>query len=204
MPKSKEEQLLKLLNVATVKDAIENGDPHKCPSYLPKSVGELIDSLEGDFDYGFSQVIEFIECKARDQVAEYARRLVPSEGTCDTLAGELYRAALKLDYRYYNDGDGPKNTSTSGPTNFLLKKVDEVNEIFTWALSENFPANLYNPDSFVKFVDFYQEHRVIPVSLSRDYKNDLRDLVGDIALIAYAMDVLGLNQENSEDMLSCD
>ena len=31
--------------------------------------------------------------------------LVPNSGKCDTLAGELVRAANKLDYRWYNDGD---------------------------------------------------------------------------------------------------
>lgn len=31
--------------------------------------------------------------------------LVPSSGKCDTLAGELARAMMKIEYRYFNDGD---------------------------------------------------------------------------------------------------
>lgn len=35
----------------------------------------------------------------------YFKALVPREGKCDTIEGELLRAINRIIYRYYNDGD---------------------------------------------------------------------------------------------------
>jgi len=43
-------------------------------------------------------------------------QLVPSEGKCDTLAGEMVRAACRLRYDFYNNG---MCNNTSGALNFL-------------------------------------------------------------------------------------
>jgi hypothetical protein len=53
--------------------------------------------------------------------AEYDRlvELMPPMGKCDTVAGELIRAASRLGHDLYNNGMG---NNTSGAANFLLKK----------------------------------------------------------------------------------
>ena len=53
--------------------------------------------------------------------AEFDRlvKLMPSMGNCDTVAGELIRAASKLGYDFYNNGMG---NNTSGAVNFLKTK----------------------------------------------------------------------------------
>ena len=43
-------------------------------------------------------------------------KLMPMMGNCDTLAGELIRAANRLAYDFYNNGMG---NNTSGAVNFL-------------------------------------------------------------------------------------
>jgi len=40
-----------------------------------------------------------------EQWDELFKKLVPLVGKCDTVEGELIRAASKVIYRYYNDGD---------------------------------------------------------------------------------------------------
>ena len=42
--------------------------------------------------------------------------LVPKEGKCESLAGEMVRAAVRLRYDFYNNGMG---NNTSGALNFL-------------------------------------------------------------------------------------
>lgn len=52
---------------------------------------------------------------------EYDRlaKLMPMMGKCDTVAGELIRAASRLGHDFYNNGMG---NNTSGAVNFLLHK----------------------------------------------------------------------------------
>jgi hypothetical protein len=49
--------------------------------------------------------------------------LVPYEGKCDTVEGELLRATAKLYYDYYNNG---MCNNTSGPALYLMVKNDEL------------------------------------------------------------------------------
>jgi hypothetical protein len=53
--------------------------------------------------------------------ADYNRlvELMPLMGKCDTVAGELIRAASRLGHDFYNNGMG---NNTSGAVNFLLHK----------------------------------------------------------------------------------
>lgn len=58
--------------------------------------------------------------------AEY-KRLVPQSGKCDTLRGEVVRAASKIIYRHYNDGDkvgaGYGHQTCDAPARFLIAKL---------------------------------------------------------------------------------
>lgn len=55
------------------------------------------------------------------------RRLVPQSGSCNTLRGEVIRAANKIDYRLYNDGDkvgsGYGHQTCDPAARFLIKKL---------------------------------------------------------------------------------
>ncbi len=58
--------------------------------------------------------------------SEY-QRLVPQVGNCNTLRGEVIRAANKIDYRLYNDGDkvgsGYGHQTCDPAARFLIKKL---------------------------------------------------------------------------------
>ena len=56
------------------------------------------------------------------------QRLVPQSGNCNTLRGEILRAANRIDYRLYNDGDkvgsGYGHQTCDPAARFLIKKLD--------------------------------------------------------------------------------
>ena len=55
------------------------------------------------------------------------QRLVPQSGNCNTLRGEVIRAANRIDYRLYNDGDkvgsGYGHQTCDPAARFLIKKL---------------------------------------------------------------------------------
>lgn len=59
--------------------------------------------------------------------AEY-QRLVPPSGNCNTLRGEIIRAASRIVYRLYNDGDkigsGYGHQTCDPAARFLIKKLN--------------------------------------------------------------------------------
>lgn len=57
--------------------------------------------------------------------------LVPREGKCDTVAGEMVRAAGRLRYDFYNNGMG---NNTSGALKFLREKSAIDRELFEYVL----------------------------------------------------------------------
>ena len=57
--------------------------------------------------------------------------LVPREGKCDTIAGEMIRAAGRLRYDFYNNGMG---NNTSGALKFLREKSAIDKELFEYVL----------------------------------------------------------------------
>lgn len=56
-----------------------------------------------------------------------SRRLVPMNGNCTTLRGEVLRAANRIDYRLYNDGDkvgsGYGHQTCDPAARFIIKKL---------------------------------------------------------------------------------
>lgn len=57
--------------------------------------------------------------------------LVPPSGKCDTVAGEMLRAAGRLRHDFYNNGMG---NNTSGALKFLREKSAIDNELFEYVL----------------------------------------------------------------------
>lgn len=81
--------------------------------------------------------------------------LVPDNGQADTLAGELVRAFMRLEYRWYNDGDvyfeGYGYTDTcSAPATFICRHTDGAFEqdFFDFADENNLK---YNAEGFVDY-----------------------------------------------------
>lgn len=63
-----------------------------------------------------------------DKLEELFNELVPGSGSAETLAGEVVRAAMRVNYRWYNDGDKVGRFDRNGgdidrPYQFLLNTV---------------------------------------------------------------------------------
>ena len=59
--------------------------------------------------------------KFQEQFQRLSEELVPFEGKCETLAGEMIRAATRLTYDFYNNGMG---NDTSAAIKFLKSYID--------------------------------------------------------------------------------
>lgn len=66
--------------------------------------------------------------KFQAQYNECLDKLVPDSGKCDTLAGELVRAASRLSYDFYNNGMG---NNTSGALNFLQQNSAISQDVYS-------------------------------------------------------------------------
>ena len=70
---------------------------------------------------------EFVGKELEDRNEPLFGKLVPGQGTAETLEGEMLRAVNRLVYRYYNDGDKYNEgygTETAGPAHsFLVNAV---------------------------------------------------------------------------------
>jgi hypothetical protein len=64
---------------------------------------------------------------------DLSNKLVPDCDNCKTIEGELLRAFMKIEYRYYNDGDRfyhNYGTETCGsPASFLVEQCNNKNEL---------------------------------------------------------------------------
>ena len=65
----------------------------------------------------------------RDKMHVLFEELVPPSGKCDSLAGEIIRAASRIGYRFFNDGDqlgigyGKETCNAAG--RFLIRRTNE-------------------------------------------------------------------------------
>jgi len=79
--------------------------------------------------------------------------LVPDRGKCDTLAGEVLRAAGRLQYDFYNNGMG---NNTSGALLFLdhhgVIKSRDFRSVYPFTRGRLYEGD-YNGDDFHKSID---------------------------------------------------
>jgi hypothetical protein len=72
-------------------------------------------------------------------------KLVPGQGTAETLEGEMLRAVNRLVYRYYNDGDKYNEgygTETAGPAHsFLVNAVHPLRAKMDSIMDEEFKSD---------------------------------------------------------------
>lgn len=87
----------------------------------------------------------------RNKMDALFNELVPPSGKCDSLAGEIIRAASRIGYRFYNDGDqlgigyGKETCNAAG--RFLIKRSSEkiagiVCDMFGLYSEEKYEAKL--------------------------------------------------------------
>lgn len=104
--------------------------------------------------------------------------LIPASGNCETLAGELVRAAGRLQYDFYNNGMG---NNTSGAINFLRHHgiVDEIlyQDVHYYTTGRVYNGR-YDGDSLHKAIDKVVEqttHFVIlnPVTMTIENEDDM-------------------------------
>lgn len=64
-----------------------------------------IDELQRKAETLYTRTLDAIKSVGEPTIEALSKVLVPSSGKCDTLAGEIIRAAQQIQYRDWNDGD---------------------------------------------------------------------------------------------------
>ena len=88
--------------------------------------------------------------------------LVPSSGKADTVAGEIYRAIAKIDYRFFNDGDvfydGYGRETCGSSVEYLIETVNDslINDFYD--IAENKLDNGEYEDAIEKIKDNLKEY----------------------------------------------
>lgn len=99
----------------------------------------------------------------RDKMDVLFKELVPPSGKCDSLAGEIIRAASRIGYRFFNDGDqlgigyGKETCNAAG--RFLINRTNEkiaeiVSSMFGLYSEEKYEAKLQ--DMLYAIVDYVE------------------------------------------------
>ena len=109
--------------------------------------------------------------------------LVPAEGKCDTLAGELIRAINRIMYRDWNDGDvfyeGYGLETAGAPAAFIADKISAANEkleqIAEDGLEDRYYTNALEEVAGI-IEDFIRDN---PESLTEPFDEDMWDWDGD-------------------------
>tara|TARA_R110002051_G_scaffold60020_1_gene110061 strand:+ start:863 stop:1621 length:759 start_codon:yes stop_codon:yes gene_type:complete len=117
---------------------------------------------------------EFVGEPMESRVSVLFNKLVPGQGTADTVEGEMLRAINRIVYRYYNDGDEYMRgygTETAGPAHAFLvdsnnPKKAALNQIFSTGTNYETTIN----DALELIVDYIE-------SRNGEYtKNNLGDM----------------------------
>lgn len=114
--------------------------------------------------------------------------LVPTEGKCETVAGEIVRAMAKVIYRYYNDGDyffmGYGLETAAPAIAYLENRYEDI-------ISDAY-------DIATKYTDYLSDKE-----LEKSYENFLNDMVVAIVQDIQAHPEL-LTEPNDDDYLKTD
>lgn len=123
--------------------------------------------------------------------------LVPNSGKCDTLAGELVRAANKLEYRWYNDGDRfneEDGIETCGPAAYFLAMFENGDDEPFWNIIDDVDRNGINEeynrfietikDAVINYIKGHNELLAMETKDMLDTKEDVvRDWLNDRDLV---------------------
>jgi len=99
----------------------------------------------------------------QDRINRLYEKLVPDEGKCDTVEGEMIRAICKIWYRYNNDGDyywKGYGTETAGPAHsYLVNECpirDQLSLLFKEYEDEAYEKSL---DNVIEAIATYIENK---------------------------------------------
>lgn len=121
----------------------------------------------------------------RDKVDVLFAELVPPMGKADTLAGEIIRAASRIGYRFFNDGDqlgigyGKETCNPAG--RFLMKRTNEkiagiVSSMFGLYFEEKYEVKLEELlNAIVEYVEGNPELRQTETDDMFDYRDEHED-----------------------------
>jgi len=148
----------------------------------------------GDFDYKKflkeERLKEHVSKNLEKLNSKYFDELIPSQGKCDTLEGEMLRAINRIIYRYYNDGDifyRGYGIETAGPAESFLTGSSEIPQ----NLRSQF-EQLLDPN---QFTNEYEEG-------GKEYEHNIEEVLNII--LTYIQSKEGNYTPNSEDMLDFD
>lgn len=122
----------------------------------------------------------------RDKMDVLFEKLVPPSGKCDSLAGEIIRAASRIGYRFFNDGDqlgigyGKETCNAAG--RFLIKRTNEkiadiVSDMFGLYSEEKYENKLKELlDAVVEHVEGNPELRQTETEDMFDYYDKDEDV----------------------------
>ncbi|MBQ8507178.1 MAG: hypothetical protein IJ466_07095 [Clostridia bacterium] len=122
----------------------------------------------------------------RDKMDVLFEELVPPSGKCDSLAGEIIRAASRIGYRFFNDGDqlgigyGKETCNAAG--RFLIKRTNEkiadiVSDMFGLYSEEKYENKLKDMlDAVVEHVEENPELRKTETDDMFDYRDEFEDV----------------------------
>lgn len=122
----------------------------------------------------------------RDKMDVLFEELVPPSGKCDSLAGEIIRAASRIGYRFFNDGDqlgigyGKETCNAAG--RFLIKRTNEkiadiVSDMFGLYSEEKYENKLKDLlDAVVEHVEGNPELRQTETEDMFDYYDKDEDV----------------------------
>lgn len=122
----------------------------------------------------------------RDKMDVLFEELVPPSGKCDSLAGEIIRAASRIGYRFFNDGDqlgigyGKETCNAAG--RFLIKRTNDkiadiVSDMFGLYSEEKYENKLKNLlDAVVEHVERNPELRQTETEDMFDYYDKDEDV----------------------------
>lgn len=108
---------------------------------------EVFPKLE-ELDVLLKQIIESVESGDEPDFIEAAfSYFVPSSGPAETIAGEVLRAASKVGYRWYNDGDyfyGGYGLETAGPAAvYLMSQNKTISNLITHIAADSLQRDCY-------------------------------------------------------------
>ena len=122
----------------------------------------------------------------RDKMDVLFEEIVPPSGKCDSLAGEIIRAASRIGYRFFNDGDqlgigyGKETCNAAG--RFLIKRTNEkiadiVSDMFGLYSEEKYENKLKDMlDAVVEHVEENPELRKTETDDMFDYRDEFEDV----------------------------
>lgn len=200
-----------------VKDTRRKYDAEQSEKAQAAEKQRMIELGKGQYNE-VKQAVQGQDLKSDDVLTKLHEILVPSNGKAESTAGELIRALMRLQYRWYNDGDyffKGYGLQTAGPSAaYIADTVKGDASVLIQTTAENGHEYLYDDDDYEQFLYDLQVN-VINYILnnpylfgensvdSRDYySNTLDDIVNLDSMNSFDVDVSRFEDLVNNDIMS--